>query len=106
MNDGARKIFHPLPFRRVAFGMAVIALAHPEEIGGEGFGRAILLVDRLDSPQLGFAGPARRIDTVAITDVPREIVVVDHLAHIGADLRSGRDRRADPRLEAVTEGVQ
>ena len=46
------------------------------------------------------------VDPVPVADVPREIVLVDHLAHVGEDFVRGRDRRADPRLEAVAEGVE
>src|SRR5882757_6289193 len=86
--------------------MAIIALAHPEEIGGEGPRFAAILIDRFDGPQPGFAGPTRRVDAMAIANVLCEIVLVDHLAHIGANFRRGRNRRTGPRLEAVTEGVQ
>jgi hypothetical protein len=106
MNDLALELRHVLPFRRVAFGMAVIALAHPEEICGEAQRFAGLLVRCLDGPQTGFARPARRIDAVVVADVFCEIVLFDHLAHIGADFVGGRDGRADPRLEAVAEGVE
>ena len=35
MDDRALELGHALPLRRIALGVAVIALAHPEEIGGE-----------------------------------------------------------------------
>src|SRR3954454_14351232 len=35
-----------------------------------------------------------------------KIVLRDHLAHIGEDLVGSRDRRPDPWLEAVAEGVK
>ncbi len=35
-----------------------------------------------------------------------EVVLVDHLAHVGEDLVGGGDRLADPRLEAVAERVE
>ena len=35
MDDRALELGHVLPLRRIALGVAVIALAHPEEIGGE-----------------------------------------------------------------------
>ena len=106
MDDLALELVHVLPFRRVAFGMAVIALAHPEEICGEAQRLAGDLVDDIDGPEIGLARPARRTDAVVVADVLGEIVLLDHLAHIGADFVGGRDRRADPRLEAVAEGVQ
>ena len=60
----------------------------------------------LDGPEILLARPARRQDPVLVADVPGEIVVLDHLAHIGADFVGGRDRRPDPGLEAVAEGVE
>ena len=41
-----------------------------------------------------------------IADVRREIVLVDHVAHVFQDFGRARDRRCRPRLEAVAEGVQ
>jgi hypothetical protein len=35
MDDLALEVGHPRPFGRVALPMPVIALAHPEEVGGE-----------------------------------------------------------------------
>src|SRR3954469_5926159 len=43
---------------------------------------------------------------MAVADVATEIVLLDHVAHVGEDLLSARDGRPDPRLEAVAEGVQ
>ena len=67
---------------------------------------AVGLADGLDGPEIALARPARVHDVVLVADVPGEIVLLDHLAHIGADLLGGRDRRPDPWLEAVAEGVQ
>ena len=41
-----------------------------------------------------------------IADVAGEVVLLDHLAHVLADLVCGGDRRPDPGLEAVAEGVE
>ena len=43
---------------------------------------------------------------MAIADVAREVVILDHLAHIVQDLLGGGDRRAGPGLEAVAEGEE
>ena len=48
----------------------------------------------------------RRIDLVAITDVPAKVVLLDDFAQIGEDLGRGRDRRSDPWLETIAEGIQ
>src|SRR5437879_13024581 len=86
--------------------MAVLALAHPQELRGE--------ADRLrgigsggrQRPPTVAARPGGRRDPVTIADMAREIVLVDDLAHIAEDLGRGRDRRAGPRLEAIAEGIE
>src|ERR1700738_1566582 len=106
MNDAALEGLHALPVRRVAFGMPVIALTHPEEIRGEGLGLAGVGPDRFDGPQIGRARPARRGNLVPIADVLVEPVLGDDLAHIGANFRSGCDRCAGPGLETIAEGMK
>ena len=106
MNDRALESRHVLPFGRIAFGMAIIALAHPEEVGGEAMGLAGVRPDGFDGPEVLLARPARRADPVLIADMAAEIVFLDHLAHIFENLRRRRDRRAGPRLEAVAEGMK
>ncbi|MEY9462289.1 hypothetical protein ABH973_002702 [Bradyrhizobium ottawaense] len=106
MDDAAFEAIGALPFRRVAFRMAVIALAHPEEVRGEslcftGIGR-----NRLDGPEILLARPAGGIDLMLVADVPCDIVVVDHLVHVGEDFFGGRDRRAYPGLEAIAERME
>ncbi|MGY3462497.1 hypothetical protein ACVWW5_007947 [Bradyrhizobium sp. LM3.4] len=106
MNDAALEAVRALPFRRVAFRMAVIALAHPEEVRRESFRFAGVGRHRLDGPEILLARPARRNDLVLIADVAGDIVVVDHLVHVGEDFLGGCDGRSDPGLEAITEGVE
>ena len=43
---------------------------------------------------------------MAIADVLAQPVLLDHIAHVFADLVGGRDRRAHPRLETVAKGIQ
>ena len=43
---------------------------------------------------------------MAIANVSIEAIVIDDFAEIGENLRSGRDRLADPWLEAVAERVE
>ena len=106
MDDRALELGHVLPLRRIAFGVAVIALAHPEEIGGEAKFFAGVGARGLDGPAVFRARPCRRGDGVLVADVAAEIVFLDHFAHVFQDLGGARDRRAGPRLEAVAEGVQ
>ena len=106
MHDAALEVVHAVPFRRIAFGMAIVALAHPEEIRGYRDVLAAVGLLGLDGPEIFLARPARAQDPVLVADVSGDIVVLDHLAHIGADFFGGRDRRPDPGLEAVAEGVE
>src|SRR5207248_10260440 len=94
------------PFGGVALGVTVVALAHPQEVGGEAHRLAGIGPGGFDRPQILSARPARRRDPVPVADMASEIVVLDHLAHIAADLGGRRDRRAGPRLEAIAEGVE
>ena len=102
----ALELRHVLPLRRIAFGVAVVALAHPEEIRGEGYLLAGVGAHRIDGPEVVLARPAGFQNLVAVADVSGEIVLLDHVAHVLLDLGRGRDRRRGPRLEAVAEGVQ
>ncbi len=43
---------------------------------------------------------------MVVADVPGEVVLLDHLAHVLEDLFGGGDRGANPWLEAVAEGVE
>ena len=60
----------------------------------------------LDGPEILLARPARVQDAMLVANVFGEIVVLDHLVHVGADFGGGRDRRPDPWLEAVAESMQ
>ncbi len=106
MDDLALEPVHARPFGGVALLVAVIALAHPQEAGGEARRLAGVLAHRLDGPQIVLARPTGRGDLVAVADVGREMVLVDHLAHIAQDFLGAGDRRADPGLEAIAEGVE
>ncbi len=63
--------------------------------------RSPSMVQRLSAPD-----QRRRDDVMAIADVAREIVLLDHLAHVVQDLLGRGDRLAGPRLEAIAEGVE
>ena len=43
---------------------------------------------------------------MVVADAAGEVVLLDHLAHVGEDLVGSGDRLAAPRLELVAEGVQ
>ena len=106
VDDAALEGVHVLPLRRVAGLVAVVALAHPQEVRGEAQRFARIGAGRVNRPEVVRARPTGGRDLVAIADVTGEIVLGDDVAHVGADLGRGRDRRAGPRLEAIAEGVQ
>ena len=92
MDDRALEPGHVLPLRRIALGVAIVALAHPEEIGGEAKFFASVGSDRVDGPEVFLARPFRRGDGVLVADVRGEIVLLDHVAHVFQDFGRARDR--------------
>ena len=87
MDDRAFEALHPLPAWRVAPLVAVIALAHPQETGGEADLLARVGPRRLDRPMVLKAGPAGRVDSMAEAQMLAQIILFDHLAHVLQDLR-------------------
>lgn len=106
VDDAALEIGQARPFRRVAALVAVVALAHPEEAGGEADRLAVLGPDGVDRPEILRAGPGGGRDRMAVADMAGEVVLGDHLAHVAQDFLGGRDRRPGPGLEAIAEGVE
>ena len=95
VHDPALEAVHPRPLRRVALGVPVVALTHPQESGGD---------HDLARPTVPVAAIVHRRssldqvadgDPVPVADVPVEIVVVDDLAHVPDDL-VGRWRSVRP----------
>ena len=106
MNNATGESLHASPIRRVAFLMPVVTLAHPEKIRGEANGRAVAPAASLQRPEIVGARPLRAANSVAIANVSIEAIVIDDVAEIGENLGSGRDRLADPWLEAVAKSVE
>ena len=106
MDDLALEALHARPFRRVADRMAIVALAHPQEVGREAERLAGIGPHGVDRPEIVLARPGRGFDAVAVADVARDVVFLDHLAHVGLDLVRGGDRLAPPGLETIAEGVE
>ena len=106
MGDYALEAVHARPLGRVALLVTIIALAHPQEVGREPLNASFGACLGRDRPDVLVARPHRRADLVAVADVGREIVLLDHIAHVIADLRRHGDRRPDPGLEAIAEGVE
>ncbi len=93
------------PLGRVALTVLVVALAHVDEAGGDGVLRPLDRAHR-DGPTTIVGRPARRLDAGVVANVRREVVLLDHLAHVMEDLVARSDRRLAPRLELVAEGEQ
>src|SRR5262249_36601276 len=106
MDDASAEIGNPWPFGGVALVVPVIALTHPQEIRGEPHRLAGVEPRAFDGPQLVVARPTRNVDPVPVADVPAEVVFLDHLAHVSEDFGGARDRRAGPRLEAISKSVK
>src|SRR3546814_4106509 len=97
----------PLPFGRdVRLLVIVIALAHPQEAACEGLRRAVRSAHCLHRPAVACPRKGAAGDAVAIADVRGDAVLIYHLAHVFEDFLGRSDRRADPRLEAIAEGVK
>src|SRR5690606_21093100 len=90
MDDGATELVHARPLGRVAPGMAVVALAHPEAAARHPEGLARVAAAPFERPGRVLLRPARALDGMAVADVGREPVLLDHLAHVGEDLLGGR----------------
>src|SRR5215469_1741405 len=106
VHDSALELGLPRPLRRVTLRVPIVSLAHPEEICGEADRLPSVRLNSLDRPAIVATRPLCRIDLMAITDMPAEVVLLDDFAHIGEDFCRGRDRRSDPRLEPVAEGIK
>ena len=110
VHDLALVVVHAGPVGGVALLVAVVALAHPQEVGGErhrfgGAGRGVG-AGGVHGPEVVAARPLGCRDRMVVADVAIEVVLPDHLAHVGEDLVGGGDRRSDPRLEPIAERVQ
>src|SRR5262249_6913916 len=106
MYDAAAETGHTRPLGRIALGVPVVTLAHPQEIRREPEHLAGFELAGFDRPQLVGTRPTRGIDPMLIADMSGKAVLLDHLAHIFENFRGGRDRCTCPRLEAISEGVE
>jgi len=106
VNDPPPKILHAVPFGHEAFRMPIVTLAHPQEVRGHGNRLCAVDLFGFDGPEVLPARPVRAQNPVPVANMSCEIVVLDHLAHIAQNFLSACDRRTDPRLEAIAEGVE
>ena len=86
--------------------MVVVALAHPQEVGGEAHPLPGVTPGDLHGPPALFRGPGDGGDPVVVADVLVEVVLLDDLVEVVEDLLPGGDRRATPRLVPVAVGEQ
>src|SRR5580704_5446048 len=106
MYDQALEAVHAFPLGPVGLGVVVVALAHPQEAGGEPQPLPSVVPGDLDGPPAVLGGPAGRGDPVLVADVLVEVVLVDDFVEVGEDLLACRDGRAAPWLEPVAVGEQ
>lgn len=85
--------------------MMVVALTHPQEVGGDLNGLAVILTDTSDGPLLVLGGPTGGFDPVLVADVLIELIHFDHLAHVLQNFLGTGDRRANPGLKTITKSV-
>jgi hypothetical protein len=106
VHDLPAEVVHALPAGLEGLVVVVVALAHPEEVGGEAELLAGVLAGHLDGVALLLGRPARGGDAVPVADVLGQVVLLDDLVEVGEDLVGGGDRGPAPRLEPVAEGEQ
>ena len=106
VDDRPPEFVHTLPLGCIALLVAVVALAHPQEAGGEVRDVATVSALRLNNPVLVFAGPGGAQYLVLIANVLVDVVVLDSLSQVVQDRVGRGDRFARPGLEAIAEGVQ
>jgi len=106
VNDVPFEVLHSAPFWRVALGMTVVSLTHPQKIPSETHRFASISPYTFERPELLAARPAGHRDRVPIADVTVDTVLSDDFAHVIEDLGPSRDRRARPRLEAIAKSVK
>src|SRR6187431_600828 len=109
MHQAAFEALHAKPLGRVALGVAVVALAHPQEARGELHPFRLPVgthADDLELPTAGFGGPSVGLNRVPVANVLSQRILDNHVLHISQDLGAGGDRWAHPWLESVAEGEQ
>src|SRR5215472_11649598 len=106
VNDAPVEVLHSAPFRRVALGMTVVSLTHPQKIPSETHRFARISPRTFERPELVNARPPGHRDRVPIADVTVDTVLGDDFAHVTEDLGRRRDRCARPRLEVIAKRVK
>ena len=99
-------LIHPRPVRHVGILVVVVPLTHPQEVTGEEQLGAVLQTGDFHRPEVVVTRPAASVDAMAVADVLIDAVLFDHFPHVLEDLVCACNRRADPGLEPVAEGIQ
>src|SRR5439155_184435 len=86
MHEHALEAVHAVPVGTVGLGVVVVALAHPQETGGEPKPLPGVGPGDLDGPPAVPGGPVGRGDPVLVADVLVEVVLLDDLVEVGEDL--------------------
>ena len=105
VDDLPAELLRPRPLGRVALVLAVVPLAHPDEVGAVPEPLAGVQAGDLHGPPARVGGEARGGDALLVADVRAEVVLVDDFPQVRADLFGGGQFVLDPRLEAVPERV-
>jgi hypothetical protein len=106
VNQRAFEIVHARPRGQIALIVAIVSLAHPQEIGGETYALSRFQACGIKGPKSFGGRPGRRVDAMAIADVLSEVVLFDHFGHVAEDFLRSRNGFPHPWLEAVAEGVE
>src|ERR1019366_1472926 len=83
-----------------------VALAHPQEIGGNGELAARVSAVDAQRPGRVLAAPRRRGDRVRIANVPGEVIVLDYFGQVVEYLLLGGDGRAVPGFKPVAVRIE
>ena len=106
VNDESLVRLHVGPLRRVPMRMLVVALTHPDKVGGHFEDFIGVEISHAHGPQIGLARPLGALDTMAVVNVLFQIVLIQDFTEISTNLIGGGNGAAGPRLEAIPEGVE
>lgn len=82
MDNLAVEFVHAFPFRRITFGMFIIALAHPEKVCAKMYCLTRVLADTFQGPALLVTGPAGSRNRMLIANLVTEFILINDLAQI------------------------
>jgi hypothetical protein len=101
VHDQALEALHAFPVRLIRLGVVVVALAHPQEVGGVAPLLLGVAAGDIDVPLAVLRGPTRGGHLVEVADVRAEVVLLDDLVEVVENLAPCGDGRAAPWLPSV-----